>query len=87
MKGTANPSLVIHPVVDCRFVPRPANLGNKSRCDMLKWLVFTPRSGAENDADAAIFVLRARAARNRNGCHGLAAAIRTFAAFVDLTSH
>ena len=59
-----------------RFVPQPVNLGNKSRCGMLEWLVFTPRSGAESDAVAAIFVLRAHAARKPNSQNGLKPDIR-----------
>jgi hypothetical protein len=38
---------------------------------MYERLVFTPRSGAENNAVAAIFVLRARAARKPKVQFGL----------------
>jgi hypothetical protein len=65
-------------LVKFRFVPQPVNLGNKPRCGMLEWPVFTPRSGAENVAVAKIFVLRALAAKNLLVSCGLRTVIRRF---------
>jgi hypothetical protein len=58
------------------FVRRPVNSGDGSRRSILERLVFTPRSGAENDAVAAILLLRARAAKKSKVQVGLGAVIR-----------
>ncbi|WP_299846973.1 hypothetical protein [uncultured Roseovarius sp.] len=50
---------------------RTCESDRKSRCGKHEWRVFTPRSGAENNAAAAIFLLRALAAKIRRVRCGL----------------
>ena len=46
-----------------RIVPQPVNSWFQICCDMHERLVFIPQRGAENDAVAEIFVLRAHATK------------------------
>jgi hypothetical protein len=67
--------------------PQTVSSTDLSCCALHEWPVFPPRGGTDDFAIAAFSLLRARAARIPNSQIGLTAAIRSFAAFVDLTSH
>ena len=56
---------------DCSFVPRLVNFLADPRCAEREWPVPLPRCSVDDHALAAIFVLRARAARKSNGRVGL----------------